>query len=85
MTLFDMKSRVRRKEILRNERDRGGLARKTAAATIAIGAFLLSIIFAFNSFTGYVVGGDVNMTANWASLLFFLIGLVIAYYMLWRK
>ena len=75
---------VQRARSLRTEREGRGLAEK-AAATLAIGAFLLSIIFAFNSFTGYVIGGEVNMTANWTSLLFFLLGLIIAYYVLWRK
>ena len=70
---------------IRRSGGEGGLARKTTAAIITISVFLLSIIFAVNSFTGYVISEEVNMTANWTALLFFLVGLIGAYYLLWRK
>ena len=52
-------------------------------ATIAV--FLLSLYFSLRSFTGYVVNQTIDVNGNWTSLIFFLIGLALTYFLVWRN
>jgi hypothetical protein len=61
-----------------------GLEGKATTVVITLAAFILSIFYAANSFTGYVVNETVNMTANWTAFAFFVVGIIGASYLLRR-
>lgn len=52
-------------------------------ATIAV--FLLSLYFSLRSFTGYVINQTIDVNGNWTALIFFLIGLALTYFLVWRN
>ncbi len=52
---------------------------------VTIAVFLLSLYFSLRSFTGYVVNQTIDANGNWTSLIFFLIGLALTYFLIWRR